>query len=468
MDSNKEFVKNTAIIFVGRICTQFISFLLLPLYTYYLSTYEYGLIDLIQTYIALFIPVIALRLDSSVFRFLIDERKNESNKSLIISNVIITLFFQIAIFILIYLIIGFFIHIEYYWLIVLNIVFMTISSVIIQIPRGLGDNIGYSITCCITGIITVFFNILLVVIIDFAGAGVLIASGIANIIGCIFLLFRCKIYALINIRLYDKDVVKKILRYSLPMIPDGLSWWAISVSDRTIISFFLGVATNGIYAVSSKFSNILSSFFSVINMSWQESASLHINDFEKEKFFSDTINNVLHVFVVLCLGILACIPLAFELLIGKEYHEALNYILILLLANLFNVLGGMFGGIYISKKMTREVARTTIVGAILNIVINLIAVKKIGLFAASISTLISYIVIFILRYNGTKKFVKIKFNKKMLTCSILLFIITSFLFYLNNKIGNVICFIVVLLYAIISNKKNILLFLNFIKNIKKG
>ena len=468
MDSNKEFVKNTAIIFVGRICTQFISFLLLPLYTYYLSTYEYGLIDLIQTYIALFIPVIALRLDSSVFRFLIDERKNESNKSLIISNVIITLFFQIAIFILIYLIIGFFIHIEYYWLIVLNIVFMTISSVIIQIPRGLGDNIGYSITCCITGIITVFFNILLVVIIDFAGAGVLIASGIANIIGCIFLLFRCKIYALINIRLYDKDVVKKILRYSLPMIPDGLSWWAISVSDRTIISFFLGVATNGIYAVSSKFSNILSSFFSVINMSWQESASLHINDFEKEKFFSDTINNVLHVFVVLCLGILACIPLAFELLIGKEYHEALNYIPILLLANLFNVLGGMFGGIYISKKMTREVARTTIVGAILNIVINLIAVKKIGLFAASISTLISYIVIFILRYNGTKKFVKIKFNKKMLTCSILLFIITSFLFYLNNKIGNVICFIVVLLYAIISNKKNILLFLNFIKNIKKG
>ena len=121
MNNQKELLVNTIIIFVGRFCTQFISFLLLPIYTSYLITSDYGVIDLIQTYISLFIPIIALRLDSSVFRFLIDERKNENNKIDIITNSLVSLILQTVIFSVLYLIIGIFIKFEYYWLIIFNI-----------------------------------------------------------------------------------------------------------------------------------------------------------------------------------------------------------------------------------------------------------------------------------------------------------------------------------------------------------
>lgn len=455
MNNQKELLINTIIIFVGRICTQFISFLLLPIYTFYLIKSDYGVIDLIQTYVALFIPIIALRLDSSVFRFLIDERKNEEKKQEIITSALAILILQILVFSVIYFILKIFISFQYYWLIIFNIIFMTLSSVLLQVSRGIGDNIGYSLTCVISGVVTIVLNIICIIVLHMGGTGVLLASGIANLIGCIVLFIRNKLYNYIKPKKINKKRIKSLLKYSLPMIPDGLSWWVINVSDRTIISFFINTAANGIYAVSSKFSNILSSFFSVINMSWQESASLHINDKDRDSFFSQTINNILSIFVVLCVGIMVCIPLAFNLLIGKDYHSALVYIPILLLSNIFNVLGGMFGGIYISKKMTKSVAKTTIIAAIINMLINLIFVKWFGLFAAAGSTLIAYFVIFLYRWIDTKKYVKISFNKKIIIESIAIFVFSTILYYINNIIGNIINFIVVILFAFITNKTNI-------------
>ena len=75
MTKGKELAKNTMIIVVGKVCTQFISFFLLPLYTSYLNTADYGNVDLINTYINLLIPIVTLQLENAVFRFLIDSIK---------------------------------------------------------------------------------------------------------------------------------------------------------------------------------------------------------------------------------------------------------------------------------------------------------------------------------------------------------------------------------------------------------
>ena len=79
MSKKKQLMKNTIIIFAGRVCTQLISYLLLPLYTSYLVTKEYGIVDLITTYVVLLVPIITLELEMSVFRYLIDARKNRNS-----------------------------------------------------------------------------------------------------------------------------------------------------------------------------------------------------------------------------------------------------------------------------------------------------------------------------------------------------------------------------------------------------
>ncbi len=452
MDKNKELIKNTIIIFIGRFCTQFISFLLVPIYTNFLSTSDYGYIDLVQNYLSLLVPILVLRLDSGIFRFLIDERDNNKGKKSIISTTIFFLAIQIIFFIVAFGIINLIFEINYTVAIMLNVIFMAISSILLQLTRGIGDNVGYSLASIIAGIVTIVLNIWFVIIWKMDGSSILIASAIANIFCSFFLVIRNKTYRYIKIKDVNKEQFKKMTRYSLPMIPDGLSWWVVNASDRSIISAVMGAGANGIYAVSSKFSNILSSLFQIFNMSWQESASLHINDKDKNEFFSNILNVTYKIFFSICIMIMVCMPFVFKLVIGNGYIEAYQYIPILLLGNLYNAMANVIGGVYIAKKKTKVVARTTMLAAIINIVMNLIMIRKFGLHAATISTLVAYVILTIYRYMDVQKYVKMKFKYKTVIITTVLFIISYLLYYHNQQELNMLNFLVTILVCMILNK----------------
>lgn len=466
MNKNKEYIKNTMILLLGKFATQFISFFLLPIYTHYLMTSDYGTVDLLQTYISLLVPVLILRLDSAVFRFLIDERnkKDDEGKSIIITNVVLSLIITSILFIFIYIILGFFIKITYYWYLLFNVIVLMFSSILLQISRGVGDNKTYSIACVLTSLVTLLVNVILIIKLGFNASSILIASIIANIVCIIYLFIKNKIYKYLNINKINIPKLKELLKYALPMIPNGLSWWIVNVSDRTIISYFIGTAMNGIYTVSCKFSNLLNNIFSIFNMSWQESASIHIKDDDRDIFFTDMINQLLNLFMCVSLIILVIIPIFFNILIGNEYMEAFNYIPILLFANIFNIITQLIGAIYIANKMTKKVMNTTIISAIINLIINFIFIHWIGLYAASISTLIAYLSIAIYRYIDVQKYVNINLNWRKIVLTNLVFLISAILYYFNNSILNIVNAILVVIYSAFSNAKNIK---NIIKLIKR-
>ena len=453
MNKNKELVKNTIIIFIGKFCTQFITLLLLPLYTHFLSTEDYGYIDLIQTYLTFFIPLILLKIDAGIFRFLIDARKSEEEKNKIITNGIFIMFVELIISTILFAVAVKIFSIKYSILIVMNLISLSVLTFLSQIVRGIGKNKQYSFSSIIAAIVTIVLNLIFLVGFHKNGKYVLIASLISNIICTIYLLIVNKILKNVKIKYIDKKLIKDLLKYSIPMIPNELSWWIVHVSDRTIISYALGVAANGIYSVSCKFSNILSSIFNIFNLSWQESAALHINDTDKDEFFSNVINKVFNLFICFCIGILACLPFVFELLIKDSYREAYKYVPILLLANIFSVLIGLIGSIYVAKKMTKEVAKTTMIAAIINLTIDIALIKVIGIYAAAISTLVSYMLLAIYRYIDVQKYVKVKIPIKNIVVNSIIFILVVVLYLYNNIALNVINLLLCILYAIIVNKE---------------
>ncbi len=463
MNKNKEFVKNTAILFVGKFATQFISFLLLPLYTHYLLTDDYGTVDLIHTYITLFVPVLTLRIDSALFRFLIDNRQNESEKKRIISNSYFLLFLGIDFTLLSFFIVTKFVKFPYIGFTFLNIIISMISSVSLQILRGLGKNKNYSIASIITGVTTLISNTMMILVFHSNASSILISSSIANSICILYVVFNVKIFRYLSLKEIDKKTLKEILTYSLPMIPNSLSWWIVNVSDRTIISFFIGVSFNAIYAVSCKFSNILNSVYSIFNMSWQESASLHIDDEDRDEFFTEMINSIFMVFATVSLLIIAFLPFVFNILIGEKYLSSYNYVPILLYANSWNVLIGLIGGIYVAKKRTKEIASTTIVSAVINIVINLALIKFIGLYAACISTLLSYMIMSIYRYIDCRKYVKLRLNFVKIIIYTVVFAASSLIYLKGNYWLYSADAVFVLIYAYFLNKKMIMSFLKSAK-----
>ncbi|MBQ2640353.1 MAG: oligosaccharide flippase family protein [Bacilli bacterium] len=460
MSKKKQLMKNTIIIFLGRACTQLISFFLLPLYTSYLITKEYGIVDLITTYVTLLVPIITLELEMSVFRYLIDVRDKEKETKKVLSNNFLVLLTSLLLFALAYIVVTCFWHFDFRWLILFDIIICTFSGNFLQISRGLGKTIDYAISCIITGVSTILLNILLIVVFKLGVFGMITSMALANGLGALYLFIKLKLYNKINFKLKDTKLIKSMYKYSIPLVPNSVSWWVVNVSDRTIISIVLGAAANGIYAISNKFPTIISSLLGIFNLSWSESAALHINSKDRDEFFSDVLNTVTKIFTSLGVGMIACMPFVFPILINYKYNEAFNYIPILVLATVFNVAICMYTGIYIAKKMTKQVASTTIMGAIINIVINLVFVKILGLYAAALSTAISYFVMMIYRHIDLKKYVKITYEKGLIIKTILIFTFSIILYYQHNLILNIINLLIVVIYSFLINRK-------FIKDWKK-
>ena len=453
MNKKKQLAKNTIIIFFGKVCTQLISFFLLPLYTAYLATSEYGLVDLIQTYVTLLVPIITLELEMSIFRYLIDVRGDNKNTKKLISNNFYVLLISLSIFSFLYIIFTSFVMLPFRWVILIDIIVCVLSGNFLQITRGYGKTVDYSISCILTGLTTVISNIILICHFHMGALGMIISMALANFICSLYLFLKLKLYKDIDFKLVDSKLLKEMYKYSLPLIPNGISWWIVNVSDRSIISVVLGASFNGLYAISNKFPTIISSLTGVFNLSWSESAALHINSDDRDEFFSDITNTVIKLFTSLGVGMIACLPFVFPILIDSKYNDAYNYIPFLVLGAVFNVAICLYSQIYLAKKMSKQVATTAIIGAIINIVINVVFIKRIGLYAAAISTAISYFVMMLYRHIDLKKYINIKIETGLILKTLVIFTFSIVLYYYNNLFLNVINLLVVCIYAFLLNKK---------------
>lgn len=453
MNKKKQLAKNTLIIFFGRVCTQLISFFLLPLYTSYLATKEYGIVDLIQTYVTLLVPIITLELEMSIFRYLIDSRSNEKDTKKLMSINFYLLCISLGIFTVLYFIVTSFVSIPFRFVIWIDILVCVLSGNFLQVARGFGKTLDFSISCILTGVTTILSNIVLICFCHMQAEGMIISMALANFVCTLYLFLRLKLYQFIDFSLVDHKLIKEMYHYSIPLIPNGISWWVVNVSDRTIVSFVLGAGANGLYAISNKFPTIISSLTGVFNLSWSESAALHINSPDRDEFFSDIMNTVMKLFTSLGVGMLACMPFVFPILIDKSYHEAYLYIPFLVLGVVFNVAICLYSQVYLAKKLSKQVASTAILGAIINIVVNLLLVRSIGLYAAAFSTTLSYFVMMVYRHFDLKKYVSIKLEKGFVLKTVLIFTFTIFLYYQQNIYLNVLNLVVACVYAYLLNRK---------------
>ena len=453
MNKKKQLAKNTIIIFLGRVCTQLISYFLLPLFTTYLTKKEYGTVDLIQSYVTLLVPVITLELEMSIFRYLIDSRGKEKDTKKLMSNNFFVLGVSLSIFSILYIIISSFITIPFRWVVLADIIVCVLSGNFLQVARGFGRTVDFSISCILTGITTIISNIVTICVFKLGAEGMIISMALANFVCSLYLFIRLKLKDYIDFKLVDKKLIKSMNKYSIPLIPNGVSWWIVNISDRSIIAFVLGTAANGIYAASNKFPTIISSLTGVFNLSWSESAALHINSKDRDEFFSDITNTVLKLFTAMGVGMIACMPFVFPIFIKSKFAAAYNYIPFLVLGTVFNVALCLYSQIYIAKKLSKQVASTTVLGAVINIVLNILFIKKFGLYAASLSTAISYFVMMVYRHFDLKKYVNIKIEKGLIIKTILIFIFEIILYYQTNIYIRLFNLLVVCIYAFLLNKE---------------
>ena len=453
MGKTKELANNTIILLIGKIFTQFLSFFLLPLYTHLLPVSDYGLVDLLLTYITLFAPVVTIQQEMATFRFLIDAREDEDRKSSIISTSLASCVKRSLIFVVPCLTIAMITQWHYLALVAIAGAATIMSNLLLQIARGLGKNAKYSVASVITGVATISSNLLLICAFHVGAESILISMAIANAGCCMFLAISLGISAYFKVSRIDDSLRMKMFKFSWPLVPNSISYWLINASDRSIVSAILGTAANGIYTVALKFPSMVGSLLSITVMSWTESASVHIKDDDRDEFFSDVASLFIKAFSSLGILIIAAMPFIFEIVIGEDYRSAYEYIPAAMLGVLLSCIVGFYSAIYVAKKMTKQVASISAVSAIINIVVDLGLIKVIGLHAALISTIVAYAAMLLYRHKDIKKYMNIKYRASDIILAILGFVIVSVLYYLGNFYGFIAGAVFAMLYAIIMNRR---------------
>lgn len=453
MSKEKTLFKNTAIVTVGKMLTQLISFLLLPLYTAYLSTSEYGTVDLVNTLTSLILPFLTFQIDQGIFRYLIDVRNNEEKISKFISTSIIFLVFQSVIYTFIFMVGATFIKNEYKYFLLVFLIVNSFSNVLLQVTRGIGDNVRYTVGSFIYAVVGIILNVILIAGFKMGAYGMLIATIAGNIICIVYIIIAKKLYKVISIKKYNKESLQELLKYSFPLVPNAISWWIVNASDRVIISILINIEANGIYSVANKFSSVITTIFNIFSITWTESASINYNEEDRDEFFNKIYDIIFRLFGSICLLVISFMPFVFSILIDSKYNEAYLQIPILMIATFFNILVVFLGSIYVAKKLTKEIAKTSVMAAVINIVTNLLMIKFIDLYAASISTLLAWFSMYIYRSIDSKKYVNLKLNKNLICSLIIVVAVSVVTYYIHNIIICAIVAALTLIYAIIINKK---------------
>ena len=130
MSQHQQLARNTLILAIGKAAGSLVSFLLLPVYTIFLTPSDYGFVDLIITYVVLFVPLLTLQMEMSLFRFLVDVRNDEAGKKSVISNAIQIVTITCTIIVGLYVILANILHLPYLWLIMLNVIAAIFSNLL--------------------------------------------------------------------------------------------------------------------------------------------------------------------------------------------------------------------------------------------------------------------------------------------------------------------------------------------------
>ena len=328
-----------------------------------------------------------------------------------------------------------------------------------MIIRGLKKTLTYATSNIIFSIFMIIFVIIFVNQMDMGLSGMLLGYGLGYLIADIFLFYNLRNIKWKNINNISKSTIIEMIKFSVPLIPCDISWWIMNVSDRTIISLFLGPTSNAIISVAHKIPNMCQSFFSVFHLSWQENAIETLNDGDKDKYYTKIMNKMLSFIISLSIIVLSCNFIIFDYIFTQNYFDGYYQVPIMIVSIIVSMLAQFLGGIYIATMNSKKSGITTVISAIVNIVIHLILIKYIGLYASSISTLISYLILFLMRFFDINKTIKISFNKHSIFLSIfLLYFVISV--YVNIFLLNIINLIFAFTIFLFINK-------NYIKKILK-
>jgi len=422
MDKYKKLLSNTAILGLGTFGSKILVFVLLPLYTAYLSTEQYSTADIITQSANLLMPLMALGLVDAVFRFTLD--KGIDSKKVLTTGLYVTfggfLFFA-ALFPLLN---GIDYFEGYMWLIILYAFIANLHSMLAQYVRAKGMTTFFAVQGIAATAVTIGLNILFLVGMGIGLLGYVLSVVIADALVSLIIVAMIRREISLRPKRFDRALAKKMLAFSIPLIPTTVFWWVTNVSDRYMVKGMIGDHVNGLYAAAFKIPTLLILVSGIFIEAWQFSAVTE-RDAESKKehaqFFGTVFASFQGMLFICGAGLIAFAKLFAKILFADSYYGAWSYMPILIAATVFSSLVTFMGSVYLVDKKSVHSFVTAFIGAAVNVAFNLVLIPTpLGANGAAFATFLSYFIVFIIRAVNTRKFIRFDIHPVKLTLNTLI------------------------------------------------
>lgn len=420
----KRLVSNTTLFAISQFSSRLLFFIMAPLFSYWFETQEIaGVKDLLNQFANFCIPIVSLGISNAVIRFGLEEGVN---KKKVYSNGYLAIGMG---FVLLLLVSPLLAKIEWYsdYIVYLCIYVLVscIRTLNCQFVRARQLNRLYAIDGILCTVVTCLFYVLFIRTLQLGPLGYLISVILGDGFSAIFLFISAKLWRFLRFR-GCLPLLKKMLRFSLPLVPASIFWWVTSSSDQLFVAAMLpnGEAMTAQLGASYKLPTVLSIIGTIFTEAWQISAFTDGAGEGKEHFFSRVFGTYQSVLFVVSSGVLL-MARPFMSVFREDYYTAWRFIPFLTLAMLFSGLSNFLNSIYMREKKNGMALVTMAVGAVLNCILNLWWIGMWGVMGAVLASFTCYFVVFLLRAFNTRTMLRMEFGALRMAVNLSLLILQT-------------------------------------------
>ena len=421
--SYKKLFSNTIIFAIGSFSSKILVLLLVKVYTTYLTPEEMGINDVITQIANWLLPIVTMTISEAIIRFGLD-KAYDKRKVFTVGNVVcLSGLAVLGIILPIVSISGIadkYLS-GYSFLLFVYLFTSSLKQVYSTFVRALEKVKLFAINGILTTLFTLVGTIAFIMGFKMGNTGYLLSIILSDYLSIVFLTFTAKLWRYLDLKRLDKEIFSSMLRYSLPLMPAQLLWLITNSSDSFMTTHYLGSDYNGILSASYKIPNLVATVYLMFGQAWNMSAIMENDSNERDRFYSNVFNLNQSLLYVLAAGCLMIVRPLTGIWLGSSFQDSIKYSPILIYSSVFSCFTTFLGSIYLASKETKRSLMTSLVSGITNVVLNIILIPRIGLYGPAISTVASYMLVFIIRAFDSRKLVPFDLKiKKIIVNNIIL------------------------------------------------
>ena len=435
MAEMKNLAKETAIYGLSSIVGKFLNWGLVPLYTYVLaSSAEYGVITNLYAWTALLLVILTYGMETGFFRFM---NKKEGGETLVYSTSLLCITFTSLLFMIscvalsqpIADLLGYGIHPEYIAIVCVIVALDAFSAIPFAYLRYQNKAFRFAGLKLMAIFFNIFFNLFFLIacpklqniapaLIDWFynpdyGVGYVLIANLISTIATILLLIPEIRKATFRL---DFNLLKEILKYSLPLLVLGIAGIMNQTVDKIIFPYLMpdreiANAQLGIYGACFKVAMVMMVFTQAFRYAYEPFIFAQHKGGDKRGEYADAMKFFIIFSLLIFLGMMFYLDIL-KYIIRSDYWEGLRIVPIILISYLFQ---GIFFNLSLWYKLidkTQYGAYFSLIGLAITLAINILFVPHFGYMAAAAASFICYLAVMLISYYFGQKHYPVAYDLK--------------------------------------------------------